>query len=77
MKCETSRRFSTIFMACVLAAGIACTKAPEDSQLTAQIQSKFHDDSGLQGKQITVETTCGVVTLSGHVDSYAITSTVG
>lgn len=69
MKLQVGRIFSTIFLIGVLAAGLACSKAPEDSQLTAQIQSKFHDDSGLQGKQITVETSAGVVTLSGTVDN--------
>ena len=69
MKLMVGKCFSTIVLAGVLAAGVACTKAPDDGQLTAQIQSKFHDDSGLQGKQITVETAGGVVTLSGKVDN--------
>jgi hypothetical protein len=69
MKLMVGRHFSMIVLAGVLAAGVACTKAPDDGQLTAQIQSKFHDDSGLQGKQITVETASGVVTLSGAVDN--------
>jgi hypothetical protein len=71
MKLMVGRLFSTIVLAGVLAAAMACTKAPDDGQLTAQIQSKFHDDSGLQGKQIAVETSGGVVTLSGTVDNDA------
>jgi fructose-specific component phosphotransferase system IIB-like protein len=69
MKVMVGRPFATILLAGVLAAGVACTKTPDDGQLTAQIQSKFHNDSGLQGKQITVETAAGVVTLSGTVDN--------
>jgi len=55
----------------ILAAGTACTKVPDDSQLTTQIQSKLSEDSGLQGKPITVQTSGGVVTLSGRVDNDA------
>ena len=69
MRLMVGRPFATLLLAGLLAAGVACTKAPDDGQLTAQIQSKFHDDSGLQGKQITVETAGGVVTLSGAVDN--------
>jgi len=45
-----------------------CTRLPNDEQLTQQIQSKLNQDSGLQGKSLTVETSGGVVTLSGTVD---------
>ena len=54
-----------------LAMSAACTKAPDDNQMTAQIQSKLNEDSGLQGKAITVQTSGGVVTLSGAVDNDA------
>lgn len=52
-------------------ATVGCTKAPNDSQLTEQIQSKLSHDSGLQDKSITVQTQNGVVTLSGTVDNDA------
>ena len=55
----------------ILAAGIGCTKTPDDRQVTEQLQTKLSQDSGLQGKAITVETSGGVVTLSGTVDSDA------
>lgn len=55
----------------ILGVGAACTKAPDDSQLTGQIQSKLNEDSGLQGKSITVQTSGGTVTLSGTVDNDA------
>ena len=53
----------------VILAGVACTKAADDNQLTGQIQTKLNEDSGLQGKPITVQTSGGVVTLSGTVDN--------
>jgi hypothetical protein len=55
----------------ILTVGVACTKAPDDSQLNGQIQSKLSQDSGLQGKPITVQTARGVVTLSGTVENDA------
>ena len=55
----------------ILAVGVACTKAPDDSQMTTQIQSKLSQDSGLQDKAITVQTSSGVVTLSGTVENDA------
>jgi hypothetical protein len=58
-----------IFLAGILALGVACSKAPDDSQLTSQIQSKLSEDSGLHGKPITVQTSGGVVTLSGTVEN--------
>ena len=69
MTCGASRYLCSVMLAGVLAAGIGCTKAPDDSQATQQIQTRLNQDSGLQGKGITVQTTAGVVTLSGTVDN--------
>jgi hypothetical protein len=55
----------------VLALMVACTKTPNDAQMTADIQSKLGADSGLQNKQIEVKSDKGVVTLSGVVDNDA------
>lgn len=55
----------------VLAIGVACSKAAADSDVTGEVQSKINTDSGLQGKQLTVQTAGGVVTLSGTVDNEA------
>jgi hypothetical protein len=66
---RAGRRSSVILLAGILAIGLACTKAPDDSQLTGQIQSKLNEDSGLHGKPITVQTSGGVVTLSGTVEN--------
>ena len=53
----------------LVATGPGCAKAPDDTQLSKQISSKLNQDSGLQGKSITVQTKGGVVTLSGTVDN--------
>src|SRR6202521_2238392 len=63
------RRFAVILLLGILAIGLACSQAPDDSQLTSQIQSKLNQDSGLHDKQITVQTAGGVVTLSGTVEN--------
>ena len=50
---------------------IGCTKPPSDAQVSSDIQNKFNSDSGLQGKQLAVDTANGTVTLSGAVDNEA------
>jgi hypothetical protein len=69
MRFTEGKLFSVILLLGILAIGLACTKAPDDSQLTSQIQSKLAQDSGLHDKQITVQTSGGVVTLSGTVEN--------
>ncbi|MBZ5656391.1 MAG: BON domain-containing protein [Acidobacteriia bacterium] len=71
MRLRAGTYIGVVLLVSVLVAGAACTKAPDDSQLTGQIQSKLNEDSGLQGKAITVQTSGGVVTLSGTVDNEA------
>lgn len=71
MKFKAGKCFSMILLLGILAIGLACTKAPDDSQVTSQIQSKLTQDSGLHDKQITVQTSAGVVTLSGTVENEA------
>jgi hypothetical protein len=60
-----------VFLVAILAVGVACTKAASDNELTGEVQSRLNADSGLQGKQLTVQTAGGVVTLSGAVDNDA------
>jgi BON domain len=69
MKFTAGKCSSIVLMAGVLSIGLACTKAPDDGQVTTQIQSKLDEDSGLHGKPITVQTSSGVVTLSGTVEN--------
>jgi hypothetical protein len=69
MRFKAGKCFSVILLLGILTSGLACTKAPDDSQLTSQIQSKLGQDSGLHDKQITVQTAGGVATLSGTVEN--------
>jgi outer membrane biosynthesis protein TonB len=52
-------------------ASVGCAKKPSDPQITSDIQTKLNADSGLQGKQLAVQSENGVVTLSGAVDTDA------
>jgi BON domain-containing protein len=54
-----------------VAGTVACSKAPNDAQLSSQLQDKFNSDSGLQGKQLSVQASNGTVTLSGSVENDA------
>jgi outer membrane biosynthesis protein TonB len=71
MKAKLSLYLSGIMLLAILAVGVGCTKAPNDAQLTSNIQSKLATDSGLQGKQLGVKAESGTVTLSGTVDNDA------
>ncbi|HEX3821887.1 MAG TPA: BON domain-containing protein [Candidatus Sulfotelmatobacter sp.] len=50
---------------------VGCTKKADDAKVTAEIQSKFSQDSALGAKQLSVEADNGIVTLSGTVDNDA------
>lgn len=71
MKCLFRKYVRAAMLLTVLAMAVSCTKTPSDSQVSEQIQTKLNQDSGLQGKAITVQTSGGVVTLSGVVDNDA------
>jgi hypothetical protein len=60
-----------IALIAALAIAVGCTKAPNDAQISSDIQNKFNSDSGLQGKQLNVQAANGMVTLSGTVDNDA------
>src|SRR5690349_6528852 len=71
MKTRISVSLRILPLALALALAVACTKAPNDAQVTSDIQSKLASDSGLQNKQLTVQSDKGTVTLSGTVDNDA------
>ena len=71
MKTITSLLFRITLLVAVLALGVGCAKAPNDAQVTSEIQTKLGADSGLQNKQLTVQAANGTVTLSGTVDNDA------
>ncbi len=69
MKARTS--LYVIALVTVLALAVGCTKTPNDAQITSDVQNKISADSGLQGKQLSVQAANGTVTLSGTVDNEA------
>ncbi len=71
MKAKISLCFTVVVLLSILALGLGCSKAPNDAQIANDIQSKISADSGLQGKQLVVQTANGTVTLSGQVDNDA------
>ncbi|HZZ16847.1 MAG TPA: BON domain-containing protein [Candidatus Sulfotelmatobacter sp.] len=66
-----SSRILWFFILAILVCSLGCARKAGDSQISSQIQSKFSQDSGLASKQLTVQASNGVVTLSGFVDSDA------
>jgi hypothetical protein len=64
-------RILTVLLSAILAFSIGCARRPSDSEISGQIRSKFSQDSGLATKQLTVQASSGVVTLSGFVDNEA------
>ena len=71
MKAKFSLYVTAIALLAILTVGVGCTKAPNDAQLTSDIQTKLASDSGLQGKQLGVKAEGGTVTLTGTVDNDA------
>lgn len=62
---------SSVVLAMILSVCVGCAKKLNDAQMSSDIQSKFSQDSGLSSKQLTVQASNGVVTLSGMVDNEA------
>ena len=71
MKAKLSLYLSGLMLLAILTVGVGCTKAPNDAELTSNIQTKLAADSGLTGKQLGVKAEAGTVTLTGTVDNDA------
>jgi hypothetical protein len=69
MKARVSLYVSALVLLLTLAVAVGCSKAPNDAQLASDIQTRLSADSGLQGKQLSVQSANGTVTLSGTVDN--------
>src|ERR1700687_398235 len=69
MKAKLSLYVTGIMLLAILTVGAGCTKAPNDAELTSDIQTKMATDSGLSGKQLGVKSEGGTVTLTGTVDN--------
>lgn len=55
----------------ILTVAIGCSKTANDAQIASAIQDKLNADSGLQGRQLGVQSSAGTVSLSGTVDTEA------
>jgi hypothetical protein len=71
MKAKLSLYVTGLMLLAILTVGVGCTKAPNDAELTSNIQTKLASDSGLTGKQLGVKAEGGTVTLTGTVDNDA------
>src|SRR5690349_10766836 len=69
MEAKRSNFWQAAVCTALLALSVACSKAPNDAQVVADVQAKLGADSGLQSKQLTVQAANGTVTLSGVVDN--------
>ena len=70
MKARVSLYVSVLVLLLSLAVAVGCSKAPNDAQLASDIQTRLSADSGLQGKQLSVQAANGTVTLAGTVNRY-------
>ncbi len=69
---NTTFRFAFLLvLAVVLGLAVGCARKPDDAKISSEIQGKLSQDSGLSTKQLTVQTSNGVVTLGGTVDNDA------
>ena len=69
MKARVSLYVRALLLLLALGVAVGCSKAPNDAQLASDIQTRLSADSGLQGKQLSVQSANGTVTLSGTVDN--------
>jgi BON domain len=69
MKAKFQLSYLAVLLLLVIGAGCNQSKAKPDAQITSEIQSKYSQDSGLQGKPLNIQAANGVVTLDGTVDN--------
>jgi hypothetical protein len=68
---HNSRLLLSFVLVVVVGLVSACSRKPNDAKISSEVQSRFSQDSGLSTKQLTVESSNGIVTLSGNVDNDA------
>jgi outer membrane biosynthesis protein TonB len=66
MKAKRSLALLAILVT-IIAITVACTKARSDAQIASDVQNKVYSDAAVQSRQITVQSSNGIVTLSGYV----------
>lgn len=68
---RNSPSLSIFLLLMALGLATSCAKKPDDAKISSEIQNRFSQDSGLSGKQLTVQSSNGTVTLAGNVDNDA------
>jgi len=63
MKARITVYLSVVLLIATMGLTVACNQAPNDSQIRNQLQDKLKSDSGLQGKNLSVQSENGAVTL--------------
>ena len=71
MKSRGSLYVRAVLLLIAFSIAVGCSRAPNDAQIANHIPAKIKADSGLQGKQLAVQSANGSVTLSGVVDNHA------
>ena len=69
MKAKFQLSYLAVLLLLVIGVGCNQSKAKPDAQITSEIQGKYSQDSGLQGKPLNIQAANGVVTLDGTVDN--------
>jgi hypothetical protein len=68
---RTSLSVSLFLIVAILGLASGCAKKLDDAKMASDIQEKFNQDSGLSGKQLTVQANDGTITLGGTVENDA------
>jgi hypothetical protein len=69
MRAEVRFHVAALALLAVFGAAVGCARKPDDAKITGAVQASFDADSGLQGKQLDVQSENGTVTISGTVDN--------
>jgi hypothetical protein len=67
MKAKYSLGALAILIVLVLGLTVGCQRGRTDAQIATDVQNKIYSDSAVQSRQVTVQSSNGVVTLSGYV----------
>ncbi len=62
---------AAVLASTILASSAGCSRKPDDAKISREIQGKYGQDSGLSSRQLSVQASNGIVTLSGVVDNDA------
>jgi len=75
MKARLPLSLLAALLVLVLGLAVGCNsaqpKAKTDAEISSELQTRFNQDSGLQGKNLSVQAANGIVTIAGTVDNQA------